>query len=59
MSILIPMIRGYLLVNRGYDELHRNFLIRDSEQIAKRFAISSGGLMKTIKSAALLESASS
>jgi hypothetical protein len=28
MSILIPMVRGYLLANRGYDRLSRNFLIR-------------------------------
>lgn len=36
MSILIPMVRGFLLVNRGYDHLPRNFLIRDAGKIANK-----------------------
>ena len=36
LTDLTSMVRGYLLVNRGYDRLSRNFLVRDADDIVKK-----------------------
>jgi hypothetical protein len=36
MSILVTMVRGYLLANCGYDSYSREFLIRDADRIVKK-----------------------